>query len=302
MATGEIDFHDAFALPIEPVEDGIHLVMDNVLHLSRLFNSFCVLGMGRRAYGIARAYANHRKVFGQTIKDYPLVKENLARIKSENMAMTSGIFATAKLQDKYDTGNATAARETSLLLRLLVNIQKYLSARWSVEHIHHSLDVLAGNGTIEIFSPLPRLLRDAIVCENWEGTHNVLRMQVLKDILKFNLDAIFIVHMQTEMQKMDKYSQHLHPVAAALSVLKEELSEFRDLDPELQSLRIRHIVDQMAIIYCAMMLLGEAIDQTKNKLSFSKLDCYNYFCMLHIDKNELSYDKDYLELISRIIQ
>jgi hypothetical protein len=47
---------------------------------------------------------------------------------------------------------------------------------------------LGGNGTIEDFSPLPRLYRDAIVFESWEGTHNVLCAQVLRDLAK--LDAV----------------------------------------------------------------------------------------------------------------
>jgi len=300
MATGEIDFHGAYALAIGPVEDGIHLVMDNVLHLSRLFNSFCVLGMARRAYSIARAYAQHRKVFSHTIVNYPLVKENLARIKAENTAMLAGIFATTRLQDQFDTGNVSG-KNVKLLLRLLVNIQKYLTALWSVEHIHHALDVLAGNGTIEIFSPLPRLLRDGIVCENWEGTHNVLRAQVHKDILKYGIDAIFISFMETEIKRLNKYAQHLHPLMEELDNLKQQLDSFRQAGTELQSLQIRIIVDRMVVLYCALMLLEEAVDQTKAGLSFSKLDCYNYFCMLHLEKNETSYDDDYLELISRIV-
>ena len=84
MATGEIDYHGAHALLMGTVSDGFHLVMDNVLHLSRLFNSVCVLGMARRAYQIAHAYAQHRIAFSHPIIHYPLVKENLARMKAEN--------------------------------------------------------------------------------------------------------------------------------------------------------------------------------------------------------------------------
>jgi acyl-CoA dehydrogenase-like protein len=50
------------------------------------------------------------------------------------------------------------------------------------------IEALGGNGTIEDFSPLPRLYRDAIVFESWEGTHNVLCAQVLRDLAK--LDAV----------------------------------------------------------------------------------------------------------------
>ena len=97
---------------------------------------------------------------------------------------------------------AHADPNMKLLLRLLVNFQKYLTAFWSVQHIHHSLDVLAGNGTIESFSPIPRLLRDSIVCENWEGTHNLLRAQIHKDILKYNIDQIYLKYMQDKLAEI----------------------------------------------------------------------------------------------------
>jgi alkylation response protein AidB-like acyl-CoA dehydrogenase len=299
MATGEINFNGAYAYPVGNVTDGIHIVMDNVLHLSRLFNSVCVLGMARRAYSIARSYAVHRVAFSHPIIEYPLVLENLARIKAENTAMISAIFKTAKLQDEYDIGNSSNKNE-KLLLRLLVNIQKYLSALLSVRHIHSALDVLAGNGTIETFSPVPRLLRDAIVCENWEGTHNLLRAQVLKDILKYNIDDIYLKFMNEEIAKIKTNSSDHKLIFMQLDRLKEALKLFRQQTPALQQLQIRLIVDDMAILYCALMLLIEALDEDPIN-STSKLDCYRYFCLLHFDKQKISYDKNYLDLISRIV-
>ncbi len=300
MATGEIDFNGAYAFAVGKVEEGIHIVMDNVLHLSRLFNSFCVLGMARRAYTIARAYAQHRVAFAHPIIQYPLVIENLARIKTENAAMIAALFATAGKQDQYDLGELRQ-ENTKFLLRLMVNMMKYLSARWSVEHIHHSLDVLAGNGTIETFSSIPRLLRDCIICENWEGTHNLLRAQIMKDMLKYDIDQAYLAFMQAELAKMKKYSLHIYAIQNELDTLKTELMAFRQQSPALQQLQIQQLVDKMAILYCALMLLQEALDQQKTSKISSKLDCYQYFCLLHIEKQNKIYDSDYLELITRIV-
>jgi len=300
MATGEIDFQGAYALEMGSLDEGFHLVMDNVLHLSRLFNSVCVLGMARRAYTIARAYAHHRVAFAHHIIDYPLVKENLARIKSENAAMLAAIFATIKWQDACDK-NASADQTTKLLLRLLVNIQKYLTALWSVQHIHHAIDMLAGNGTIETFSSLPRLLRDCIVCENWEGTHNVLRMQVLKDILKYQVDQIYVAFMHQEIEKLDPSSSRVKEITSALIQFEQEMIMFKQLNAEQQSLQIRLIVDRMAILYCALMFLIEARYQEKNQASLSKQHCLDYFYMLHVNQTKITYDNHYLELISHII-
>lgn len=298
MATGEIDFHGAHAIAIG-LEHGFHLAMSNVLHLSRLFNSVCVLGMGRRAYTIAKAYAQHRIAFSHPIIDYPLVMENLARIKAENTAMIAAIFATISLQDHADT-EGKEDKAAQLVLRLLVNIQKYLSARWSVDHIHHALDVLAGNGTIETFSPLPRLLRDCIVCENWEGTHNVLRAQVLKDILKYKVDELYLAFMKDKLARIKANTPQLPGLVLALDAFEQELIAFRQLDSNRQSLQIRLVVDRMAILYCAMALLMEVVDEQKMARSHSKTDCYHYFNLLHIQTKKITYDNGYLTLLSRM--
>ena len=63
-----------------------------------------------------------------------------------------------------------------LMYRFLVNANKLGTAINATEVIRTGIELLGGNGTIEDFSVLPRLLRDSIVFENWEGTHNVLAM------------------------------------------------------------------------------------------------------------------------------
>lgn len=298
MATGEIDFNGAYAWQIGTLEEGFQLVMHHVLHLSRLFNSFCVLGMARRAYTIAYHYAECRVAFGQPILHYPLVIEKLARIKTENTAMLAGIIATTKLQDEFDKQNSKDKKQ-QLLLRLLVNMQKYLTALWSVQHIHHALDTLAGNGTIESFSSIPRLLRDAIVCENWEGAHNVLLMQIYKDMEKYAIGEIYCNYVAEELTKLKS-----EPKAAVLNdffeQLRKELAQFKNLDPAIQLLQIRLIVDKMAELYCATMLLFEANHQVKAQHQFSKQNLFDYFVLLHI-KKEINYDKNYLALIHNIV-
>ncbi len=299
LATAELDYHGAFAIPMGELSQGFSLTMENVLHLSRLMNSLTVLAMTRRAYTIARSYAQHRIAFSHTIIDYPLVKENLARIKAENSAMLAGIFATAKIQDDLDLGNNDA--NNKLLIRLLVNCQKYLSAKWSVEHIHHCLDVLAGNGTIETFSSIPRLLSDCIVCENWEGTHNTLHMQILRDIHKFNIDNFYFTYMRDMLNKINDFPNETKLIATELELLEQQISTFKKIDITLQSLQIRIITDKMAILFCALQLLFEALNQIKTEKITSKMNCFHYFCLSHFNNKTISYDEKYLNLITNIV-
>ncbi|CDZ80161.1 Putative acyl-CoA dehydrogenase AidB [Candidatus Rubidus massiliensis] len=294
MASAEIDFLGAEALPVGALEEGFSLVMENVLHISRLFNTFCVLGMARRAYTIAKSYANYRFAFGNPIINYPLVQENLAIIKAENNALLASIFATTHLQDVCDM-EQTKDPNKKLLLRLLANLNKYFSAFWSVQHIHHALDVLAGNGAIETFSIIPRLLRDCIVCENWEGTHNVLRMQILRDIHKYQVDQIFITHLNqivsTELQSHSKVSI----IQQQLLKLQKHLDSFKKEDPILQSLKIKSLVDEMASLYAATHLLIES------KTSLSKEYCFDLFTQHHLKPQPILINKEYVELLKNIL-
>lgn len=300
MASGEIDFHGAIAYAIDKPENGFKIVMENVLHLSRLFNTFCMLGMARKAYFIANQYTHHRVAFGQPIFDYPLIKENLATIKTENTAMLAAIFATVQLQDQYDLDQNTD-EEMKLLLRLLANLNKYLSALWSVEHIHHAIDMLAGNGAIESFSILPRLLRDSIVCENWEGTHNTLRMQILKDIQRYRIDQIFLHYVKREMTSINAEDKYTRAIDNFITKLSNNLEQLQQANDALKTLQIKNIVDQMTYLFCAVHLLKEGLHQKQQNNHNTKLLCLDYFILLHLTENKIAYNNDFLDLISKIV-
>lgn len=298
LATAETDFHQAYALPIGKPEDGFKILMDNVLHSSRLFNTVSVLGMARRAYQIALAYAKQRRAFGHPIIDYPLIQENLARIKAENAALTASLFATLKLQDEFDLQEKENS-DFKLLLRLLANLNKYLSALWTVQHIHHCLDVLAGNGTIETFSSIPLLLRDSIICENWEGTHHVLRMQILKDMMHYKIDEIFQNYLQTVFQKIPQNHPYPNILFAKSQELSSIINALKEASPELQMLQIKECVDEMGLLFAGTHLLLEAIDQTATGVC-SKARCLDYFVKMYLEKDKKSYPQ-YLEMIKAVL-
>jgi len=102
----------------------------------------------------------------------------------EHAAMASTIALTALLA-RLDAG--TADDRERLVHRFLVNANKYVTSVTSTAVVHQGIELLGGNGTIEDFSPLPRLYRDSIVYESWEGTHNVLCAQVARDCARFDL-------------------------------------------------------------------------------------------------------------------
>ncbi len=197
MVTAEIEFDEAYAEPLGPLEDGFRNVMEWIVGTSRLYNAFACAGAAHRASLIARGYAEHRRAFGQPIVRYPLVQETLALIQADAEAALAGSFWLAQVQESVDAGAATGAERA--FLRMGLNLNKVRTAVLSHDGIHRAIEILGGNGTIETFSVLPRLLRDNVVFENWEGTPHTLRTQVLRDAARLQLHEGFFTVLEERL-------------------------------------------------------------------------------------------------------
>lgn len=216
LASGEIDFDSALAWPIGPVEHGFRTAVGIVLNTSRWMTAVGSAGMMRRALLEAGAYARHRRAFGRPIGEFPAVRRTLADMAATSAGALHLVFALTGLEDTVDGG--TAGEEDVLFHRFLVNVTKYLVSSQATVVVRSAIEVLGGNGTIEEFSVLPRLYRDAIVYESWEGTHNVLVAQVLNDLRRLPM--------------LDVVSERL----------RRCLEEAQDQDPELAE-RVGSLLD-----------------------------------------------------------
>jgi alkylation response protein AidB-like acyl-CoA dehydrogenase len=179
MASAEIDFEGAVAWPLGPLEDGFKNMMTYVIDTSRLWNAVGTSATARRAHWVASAYARHRRAFGVPIRTYPMVQETLADMRAEADATVSGTFYLLHVADRLERGEGDATLEA--FHRMALGLNKMRSAISAHEVVVSGIEILGGNGAIESFSVLPRLLRDNVVYENWEGTHNVLLSQTLRD-------------------------------------------------------------------------------------------------------------------------
>jgi acyl-CoA dehydrogenase len=183
LATGEIEFEGAVGYPLGPLEDGFRTAV-GVLNTSRWLNAVGSTGLMRRAYLVASEFAAEREAFGGPILRFPLVRENLAVMRSEEAAALASTMHLTELVARIDDGSAE--EDDIVWHRLLVNANKFVTSIAATKVVRRGIETLGGNGTIEDFSPLPRLWRDAIVFESWEGTHNVLCAQALRDLERFD--------------------------------------------------------------------------------------------------------------------
>ena len=184
LATGEIVFDGAVAYPIGALEDGFKIAAGDVLNTSRWLNAVGSAAVMRRAYLEAAAFARERVAFGRPIVEFPLVRESLAVMRAEAEAALASTLEVTRLVDSTDADDIAYHR-------ILVNAVKFSTSAAATRAVRRGIEVLGGNGTIEDFSVLPRLWRDAIVFESWEGTHNVLCAQVARDLERFGtLDLV----------------------------------------------------------------------------------------------------------------
>jgi len=194
MASAEVDFDGAVAWPIGPVEEGFKTAVSVVLNTSRWMTAIGSTGMMRRAVLEATGYARHRRAFGQAIVEFPLVRQTLSEMHMDWLGALHLTWLLTELEDRIDAN--TADEEDVLFHRFLVNATKYAVSVRASRVVTQAIEVLGGNGTIEDFSILPRLYRDTIVYESWEGTHNVLVAQVLNDLRR--LQILEVVRSRTE--------------------------------------------------------------------------------------------------------
>jgi hypothetical protein len=203
MASGEIDFRDARADAVGELDAGFKIMVTAMLNTSRWLNALGDVGMMRRAYLEASTYARARRAFGVRIADFPLVRRQLAEMKAEWLGALHSTWHQTALDEVTDVasmGGAPADPADVAFHRFLVNANKLACSVAATSVVRQGIEVLGGNGAIEDFSVLPRLLRDAVVYEQWEGTHNVLTAQVLRDIGRLGLQPAVLGRIATTLK------------------------------------------------------------------------------------------------------
>jgi len=171
-ASAELEFEDAWAERIGEEGRGVATIIEMV-NGTRLD---CVSGSAalmRQAVSQAIHHCRHRKAFGSALIDKPAMINVLADLEIETEA---AVVLMARLAMSFD--RADDPHEQSLR-RILTPIAKFLVTKRCTEVVHESLECLGGNGFVEE-SILPRLLRESPLNAIWEGSGNVIALDVLR--------------------------------------------------------------------------------------------------------------------------
>src|ERR1700722_13825556 len=263
-ASSEVEFQGAWARMVGEPGRGVPTIIEMVGH-TRLD---CVIGAaaGMRS-GVVSAthHAAHRSAFGKLLIDQPLMRNVLADLCVESEATTA---LAMRLARAYDEAHADAdagedATDAQLFKRLATAVGKYYSCKRAPNHALESLECLGGAGYVEE-SGMPRLYREAPLASIWEGSGNVMSLDVLRALTRSprSLEVFF-----DEVEQARGADARLD---ARVEKLKSQFSEPETLETRARrvvegmalclqgSLLVRHGAPAVADAFCASRLAGDA--------------------------------------------
>jgi len=280
VPSAEIEFTGAKGYLVGEENQGFYYMIE-ALNLSRVSNAVSSLGIMRRAYLEARNYAMNREAFGNKLTHYPMVQETLSKLAAKQEIELNAVFEVVALMDRVmgvDT-KVKASDKERILFRLYVAIMKVETAEQAIRFSHEAIEMHGGNGFIEDFVT-PRLLRDAQVLTVWEGTENILALEVLRLIGKYHVEQIFAEEMKGRLSTVQAEQIGIDPskITAWVKVIESELSHLierveavRTLPKDTQTYYGKGISKQITDIFESIVALETFAKGDKRQQAISEV-------------------------------
>ncbi|WP_422123804.1 acyl-CoA dehydrogenase family protein [Planococcus sp. X10-3] len=244
VPSGEVEFDGAEAYVVGDSAQGLKYMME-ALNLSRICNAVASVGIMKRALDEATEYAERRNAFGRKLTKFPMVQDSLMKLRAKQEFETAAIFDLIVLYDRVAAGEASA--EEQILNRLLIAILKKESAEQAIHFSHEAIELHGGNGYIEDFVT-PRLLRDAQVLTVWEGTANILGLELIRLVNKFDAHKVFVRHIEGRLAKLSA-TPEVDVVRGKLVELQGELTSFSGFNADLQTFEAKSLLQKKAWLF-----------------------------------------------------
>ena len=244
MASGEVGLRGALAWQVGQLDRGMRQMMDMV-SLTRVGIVTATAGAMRRNTVEALDHTVQRNTFGGVLQAHPLMRDSLAELVVDSTAALTAAVAASEMLDHADSGDA----EANGALRLLTPLFKgYFTERARV-CATDAMEIRGGNGFIEDW-PDARMLRDVSVHAIWEGSGNVIALDVLR-ALNSGAGPHFLgdLERRAEAAGEDGPSAPLSaPLLREVRELATTLDALADADAMAQQLPIRRLARRMAML------------------------------------------------------
>jgi putative acyl-CoA dehydrogenase len=243
-ASGELELEGTRAILVGEEGRGVPVLIDMVQRTRFDTVLGTVAGM-RQATAEAVWHARHRVAFGATLVDQPAMTAVLADLALETEAATAVALRLARAFDDDASEHDVAFR------RLATAVAKYGICKRGPGHAYEALECLGGNGYAENF-PLARRYREQPVMAIWEGSGNVIALDVLRALGR-EPDAVAAFEAELAL------AAGTHPVFDAhLAATRERLHAVTGMDPADAAASARGLVADLALALEASLLLRTA--------------------------------------------
>ena len=270
--TGTMLFKGAEAFLIGHEGDGLQQML-YLMNKSRLAIGTQGLGIAEQAFLESAAFCTQRKQFGALLAELPLMQELLAMMRIENEAVTSLIFKTYHYLDKFlefrkkrQQGEMTPQDNKELekygkLIRILTPLAKYRGSEWSVTAADRAVSNFGGYGYINDFR-VERLIRDAKITTLYEGTNNMMVLDVQRSIARESTLEVLIEDIESNLNAVrnnllipfkDRVCQGIEYIHGAREKILE--SENADVAGQVEA---RKFADLLILVYESSLMLEEA--------------------------------------------
>jgi putative acyl-CoA dehydrogenase len=261
-ASSEIELHGALARMVGEPGRGVPTIIEMVGH-TRLD---CVIGSaaGMRA-GVVSAthHAAHRSAFGKLLIDQPLMRNVLADLCVESEATTALAMRLARAYDEAHAdvcfGGPQNDSDAQLFKRLATAVGKFWTCKRAPNHAFESMECLGGAGYVEE-SGMPRLYREAPLASIWEGSGNVMSLDVLRALTRSPRS------LQVFFDEVEQASGADARLDARVQKLKDQFS-----DPTTLETRARRVVESMALCLQGSLLVRNGVAAVADAFCASRL-------------------------------
>jgi alkylation response protein AidB-like acyl-CoA dehydrogenase len=284
LPTAELDLEGAPAHLVGGEGNGIKKI-SSLFNITRIWNACIAACFMRRGLVLSKDFAKKRYAFGKYLIDQSLHAETLANIQVEQEAAFLLVMRIAELLGKEEMGQGT--KEEALVLRILTPIAKLYTAKQAIAVSSEVIESFGGAGYMED-TGIPRLLSDSQVLSIWEGTTNVLSLDMLRAIQRENALAPFIQDMMSMLSNIK--NMELQTLAAQVRKQVEEIVAFvkkasTESEDYLQSLA-REFSMNLASAYMAALLIEQAEWSLKNEKDKHSLLIAKRWCERKIGRFE----------------
>ncbi len=229
--------------------DGLSRMM-SLTNASRLGVAMMGLGAARRSLVESLCYSRAREAFGKPIAQHPLMKRKLAELIVEVEATQALVF------EGYGPRNHQRS-EAAGKLRIAPALVKLKAARLGITASSDAIEVHGGNGYCETW-PVARILRDAHVNTVWEGTDNILCLDVRRSMEKEQAHLPFLARLREAVANAGESDPTVTLVGRRIEDLEGAIDAWSRLDRDVAEGRLYPLAQYMIDVYAGALLVEQA--------------------------------------------